>query len=279
MAMANKKPATPRKIDPPKTFESIVSWVQDKAQQENAPGLIVGVSGTDSILTFLACAEAFKRAGKPDRVLGVHYQHKEPALEEGKIRCVSSDFNWVARDIIPWLQQQAPEAKLEIDTSIPDNDDNKRWGALYSRATRDTSNGQSLKSQFYFPVGARNATEDHLGTYSQASKAVSMLPVVDLYKSEILEVCKYLGVPQIALDKSREPDCDCGRFDVAADYLREVDLYLMWQKGQLAVNALPENMSLEALTKVTKYAVHEMVANQFRDFTPYKPENNLVVTL
>ena len=79
---------SPRKINLSKTFESLVDWVCDQSKAERAPGLIVGISGTDSILTFLVCAEAFKRLGKQNRVIGVHfgldeYLIKGPPITKG----------------------------------------------------------------------------------------------------------------------------------------------------------------------------------------------------
>jgi hypothetical protein len=276
MAQPQNKTDTPRVLDPEQTFESIVSWVAQQIEAENAPGVIIGISGTDSILTFLACARAFEKLGKPDRVLGVHYAHENAPVEADEIQCAGSNHDWVATQIMPWLQNQAPGAVLEIDNTLTENDDNKRWGALFSRAVRDTDNGQGLTSRFYFPVGSRNATEDFLGTYSQASKAVSMLPIVDLYKSEVLQLCEYLGVPEIALEKSREVDCDCGRFDVAAHHLEEVDSYIMWAQGMLSSTYFPTAMSRETLNNVTKYATLERLRNEFRNQTPYKPASSLV---
>jgi NH3-dependent NAD+ synthetase len=268
----------PRRLDPAATFESIVSWIAAQAQKERAPGLIVGVSGTDSILTFLACARAFARLGKPQRVLGLHFEHAAaPAPGENGIACARGDFNWVAREIFPWLRGQAPQAVLEIDRSLPESDDNKRWGHLFSRAVRDTARNHGLTSLHYFPVGTRNATEQALGTYSQLSKSVSLLPIVDLYKSEVLELCRYLGVPQVALDKSREVDCDCGRFETQANHMRELDLYLMQRQGLLSADYVRAAMPREVLNAVREFCAEESYANDFRRRTPYMPQQSLAV--
>ncbi len=275
-------PDRPRKIDPAATFESVVSWIERKSKERHAPGLIVGISGTDSILTFLACAKAFERMGKQKRVLGLNFQHatKNEFVGKGKaFECISSEFNWVAQDIFPWLKEQAPKAQFEIDDSIPHSDDNIRWGHLFSRAIRETNARQGMLNKHYFPVGTRNATEQVLGNYSQISKNVSLFPIIDIYKTEVLEICSYLGVPQIAIDKSREIDCDCGRFDVQANHMQELDWLIMERKEMLSEQFLVKNISHNVLVAVQDFYAEEKYGNEFRTATPYLPEQSLVVTL
>lgn len=269
-------PLTPRTLDPAQTFAAIVDWIEEKSRAQHAPGLIVGISGTDSILTFLACARAFEKIGRPEAVLGVHYAHQTPRTQKGAAR-LRDEFNVVTREIWPWLQAQAPAATLEMNHDIPVHDDNVRWGHLFSRAVRDTTKGQALTHRFYFPVGTRNATEDHLGTYSQASKAVSMLPLVDIFKSEVLDICAHLGVPAAAIAQSRAIDCDCGRYDVQADHMRELDLLIMTRMGLLDKKYLT-TLPKDTLQKISAFYVHERAANEFRHRTPYRPDHPLIIT-
>lgn len=269
----------PRQIDPAKTFESISDWIAKTAKRNYAPGVIIGISGTDSLLTFLACANAFNKLGKPDRVLGLNFEHtsKNEQDASGKIQCVSGEFNWVAESIYPWLKESAPLASLEIDRTIEFSDDNLRWGNLFSRAIRDVPFGGEMTNQYYFPVGSRNATEQYLGSYTQISKAVSMMPIIDLFKSEVIEICEYLGVPQIAIDKSREIDCDCGRFDIPAFHMQELDWVIMAKKGTLSELFLDGNIEPQLLQDIRSFEMEERALNAFRDKTPYKPAEELVV--
>ena len=272
----------PRQLDPAATFDAIVTWVQKTAEAERAPGLIVGISGTDSILTFLACARAFERMGKPDKVLGLHFEHasKNTMIDNDPNRqCAAPEPDWVGRDIIPWLKTQAPQALFETDASITHSDDNRRWGHLFSRAVRQTDARHGMTSQHYFPVGTRNATEEALGTYSQISKAVSMLPLIGIYKSEVLQLCQYLGVPQIAIDKSREIDCDCGRFHVQANHMHALDLYIMHRHGLLAREYLKANIAPDVLASVAEFYAEEGAQNSYRPRTPYRPASDLAVVL
>ncbi len=273
-------PSTPRKLDCVKTFNSIVSWIEETARKERAPGLIVGISGTDSILTFLACAKAFENLGKPDRVLGLNFEHTSKNEFAGKgqaFECAKTSGNWVKEEIFPWLKTVAPHAKLEVDDTIPHSDENVRWGHLFSRSVKETNARQGLVSEHYFPVGTRNATEQALGTYSQISKSVSLLPIINLFKSEVLELCEFLGVPQIAIDKSREIDCDCGRFDVQANHMRELDLFIMARQNLLSKEFVKQAMPQDVYAAVMEFYAEETDLNAYRPRTPYLPEHNLTI--
>lgn len=263
---------SPRRIDPAATFQALCDWIGSEARRENAPGLIVGLSGTDSLLTYMACARAYAAMGRPDRVLGVHFEHG-PAPDT-----LTPEFNHFAGVIAPWLAANAPGARVEIDRSLPDNDDSKRWGHLFSRAVADTGAGRDLHRDHYFVVGTRNATEQALGTYSQLSKSVSMLPIVDLFKSEVLEICRWLGVPQSAIDQSCETDCACGRFDTQARYMQELDWLLMQKQGLLSRAGFEKLVTDPARAAVREFYVEETMRNDFRPRTPYRPAQSLVVT-
>ena len=272
----------PRKINPAQTFENLVEWVGTESKKHHAPGLIIGISGTDSLLTYLACAEAYERQEKGDRVLGLHFDHVAEAIPEAgsdKITCLKDEFNWVVRDILPWLKSVAPEAKIEIDQTLLLSDDNQRWGKLFSRAIADVPQGGEMTNQHYFPVGTRNATEDYLGSYSQISKAVSMMPIVDLFKSEVMEICDYLQVPDIAMEKSREIDCACGRFDIPAFHMQELDWVIMNKKGMLSEAFLNENIDKDLLQDINAFVTEERVLNAFRKETPYKPASSLIAEM
>lgn len=266
-------PDAPRTLDPAATFAAMTDWIADQSRREGAPGLIVGLSGTDSLLTFMACARAFAAMGRPERVLGVHYEHA-PAPD-----ALTPAFNHFAGVIAPWLAANAPGARVEIDRSLPENDDNKRWGALFSRAVADTGAGRDLHRDHYFVVGTRNATEQALGTYSQISKSVSMLPIVDLYKSEVLDICRWLNVPQSAIDSSCETDCACGRFDTQARYMQELDWLLMQKAGLLSRAGFEARVPEPARAAVREFYVEETVRNDFRLRTPYRPAQPLVRTI
>lgn len=275
-------PAMPRRLDAAASFAGLVGWLQELAVQRNAPGFVVGISGTDSLLAFLACARAMAALGKGDRVLGIHYGAVFPpadksAEEVARIVGINPSYRWVARSIVPWLQAQAPEARVVTDDSIDYTDDHARWAALFRASLHGVLRTEQLgEGQGYWVVGTRNATEQALGTYSNLSGAASLQPLVHLWKSEVLQLCSTLNVPQLAIDKSRQVDCDCGRYDLAADHIDEVDAILMVRAGQLDQHWLHENMPAELLTKLQAFVEQQIAYAAFKREIPYMPAPDVV---
>jgi len=267
----------PRNIHPAETFAAMMSWVRTLITEKKAPGFIVGLSGTDSILAFLACARAFALEGRPERVMGVHFgapfppPGKTPAEIE-KILSLTPSYRWFARIAMPWLAEHAPGAQLVVESDIDYTDDYQRWSSLLR-----SSLGGAIRTEMpvpgtsYWVVGTRNATEEVLFTYSNISKAVSLQPIRHLWKSEVLKICAALDVPDFALAQSRQVDCDCGRFDIAADNIDEVDAVLMAREGLLSRAYLHQHMTPELIQKLEAFVDEQIASARFKKDIPYIP--------
>jgi len=261
--------------NPQATFESIVDWMEAMIRTRNCPGLIVGLSGTDSILTFLICAEALKRVGKQDRLMGVHFGGLWPATDMTEMNANlalerSPSFRYFGRLIMPWLSGWAPKATLTIDnTPGVKDDDYMRWASLFRRALNGADARDALEpGSNYWVVGTRNATEDVLGTYSVLSTPVSVQPIIQLWKSDVLTLCRHLGVPQIAIDNSRQVDCDCGRFDLAADHIEDVDDII---RARVGLPSPPLTIDAETRVKLLTFVEEQIQDNYFKRMIPFKP--------
>lgn len=266
-------PACPRRINPAETFQRLVSWLKNRAVKDKMPGIIVGVSGTDSLVVFLAAYHAFKCLGRPEAVMAVNFVHPGSLknTDDGKIICTAgNDKDWFAQNILPWLKDVAPDASYVLDDSIPFSDDNKRWGNIFSRAISDTNLNHGMLGKYRLVAGTRNRSEAALGTYTLLSRAPSLQPIEHLYKTQILEICAYLNVPEIAMTKSREVDCDCGRFDVQAHHLDALDYYIMCQQGDLDP-AFLQNLDPDVVLSVRDFYLAERENNAFREKIPYRP--------
>lgn len=165
-----------------------------------AQGLLVPVSGgSDSALGFWLCAQAL-----PKKARAVHAQGDTP------LRCRA------------WFDSVG----IVLDTDTPGlykEREEMRWARFLGIAI---PRGQWL-------VGCRNRTEDALGTYSLASRVATYLPLVGVWKSDVMEMCAAIGVPQEILDSSRRADPDCGRPQELAEIPFEgIDAYLRWRSGE-----------------------------------------------
>jgi NH3-dependent NAD+ synthetase len=265
--------------DAKKKFDDLVKWVADLIETEKAPGFLIGVSGTDSILAFLVCVRAFESLGISGRVVGVHYGSPFPPSDRSpeqiaKILEISPSYRWFPRVVMPWLQAQAQGATLIVDDGIEVTSDHARWADLYRKAINDTPSTDAFDAEnALWVVGTRNATEDALGTYSNISKAVSLMPLASLWKSEILEICQWLGVPTLAIEQSRQADCDCGRYDLAAAHIPEIDAILKHEGGFVVSDLIETKARLgdELWGRLVAFVAEQKASGSFKKRIPYRP--------
>lgn len=274
---ASKKPlpALPRHIEPDKSFDAMVTWIHDELiVKKKAPGFVIGLSGTDSILVYLACLKAFERAGHPEKVVGIHYGPPMPKDPEQQ----KFDDWWFQRDVLPWLRQQNPKSPIIVDSSINHKLDGHRWGALLDWSVVDDPNTGVLrpKDKSYWVAGTRNATENVLKNYSNISVAASFQPIVHLWKSEVLDICHHLGVPESALRHSRLADCACGRFDLPALNIEDLDALLQIEAGLLSPS-YAENISPDVKQQLEKFITEQYDKTGFKADIPYLPGPKTVV--
>lgn len=274
--MTSTLPPLPRHLDPAKSFDALVNWVHDEIiVKRGAPGLAVSVSGTDSVLAFLACAKAFEKAGKPNRVAAIHYDKKMPPEPELSAQLAENPHAfWFQRQVLPWLKTQAPEATFLVDDSIEYYRDGARWGALMDWSVVENMKTGQLRprEQSYWVVGTRNRTEETLMQYSNVSNAASMQPLIHLWKSEVLELCEHLGVPKIAMEKSCEADCVCGRQQLPALHIPEVDALLMEREGLLDPAYNRATIPAALRTQLAHYIDGQLTAAGFKKQIPYLPD-------
>jgi NH3-dependent NAD+ synthetase len=231
----------------------------------SVPGFIMGLSGTDSIVTFLFCYEALKAHQKQDRLYGIHYV--DPRRRQD---------TWFETHIIPWLRETCPDARIEIIPPLTGlNDDEERWLDLVIRSRhsiehnyQQTTNSFTLETKLldpslhYWVVASVNATERNLGTYSILSKSASMWPIATLWKSDILKICEALEVPKIAMDMARLPDCLCGRDELVANHLELIDEILQFKVD-------PTKYDPELLKSTIAWIKDQKSLYDFKERTPY----------
>lgn len=238
-----------------KKFEDRVNRLANKIgmSQTPVPGFIMGLSGTDSVVAFIMCYEALKRHNKQHRLRGIHYVK-------------SHTLSWFQNGVIPWLQERCPEARIDVFEPLGGNQDQQRWADLHFRAlNRIDVRGRPHaldEEDTYWVVGTINATEKHLGKYSVLATAVSVQPLMTLYKSDIIKICVDLGVPEIAIEKSRLPDCLCGRDELAANNIELIDDILRF-------NVDPSQHSPELLAKLYEYVKLSIQDYGFKQRIPY----------
>lgn len=161
-------------------IQSLLKWIKDHTPADN--GVLIPLSGgTDSALCFWLYCKAL-----PEKTLGVHLG---PALR--------------ART---WFEEIGAVRSMDLSVRDPINADVARWAQALSIALAENR----------VLIGTRNRTEHILGTYSTASRAAFHLPLVGLWKTDVLALCDHIGVPKEVIVSSREADPVCGRPETIA---------------------------------------------------------------
>lgn len=163
-------------LEPSQKLDELVSWVKETAA--SAHSLLVPISGgSDSALSFYLCTKAY-----PQKTAGI-FAGNPSQLREKR-----------------WFERTGKVEYIEVPGTYEDRE-SMRWGKL---------NALSIQKQAWL-VGSRNRTEDLLGTYSLASRVATIMPIVGVWKSEVLELCEKVGVPGSIIASSLRADPECGR--------------------------------------------------------------------
>lgn len=177
---------------------AIIDWIRETTDVAAGRGALIPVSGgSDSALCFWLCSQALPPGRAVAAFAGTDLRCREWFEGVGPVRYVAAP---------------PPSAHPEA----------WRWAAMLSL---------SLVERGWL-VGTRNRTEEVLGTYSLASRVATYLPLARLWKTEVMELARSIGVPTEILASSRRADPECGRpKEMAAIPFEVVDQFLRVQVG------------------------------------------------
>jgi NAD+ synthase len=204
----------------------LTSFIRDAVDTSGTQGVVVGLSG--GVDSSLAAALAVRALG-PERVHGflLPYRTSNPE-SEGDARAVAEHLGMPHRviDISPMVDAYFAR---ESDAG-PDRRGNKmareRMTILFDQA----------KKLGALVLGTSNKTEILLG-YSTifGDNASSLNPLGDLYKGQIWQLSRHLGLPFQVIDKAPSADLWPGQTDeseLGVDYATADEvLYLLFDMG------------------------------------------------
>jgi len=180
----------------------ITNWIKDYVDENGISSLVVGVSGgIDSAVVSTLCAET----GLPTYVLSMplHSSEKNDDLSDSYCTTLEKKYSNVT--------------KIRIDlTKVYDEFINTfdYWTGKYTYTHKDLANAntksrirmvtlyQVAGSVNGIVVGTGNKVEDYgVGFYTKyGDGGVDIAPIADLYKTEVWELGKHLGVDQRIID-------------------------------------------------------------------------------
>jgi len=179
-----------RELDYGAAVEMIKEFIREKVEEAGVDGVVVGVSGgIDSATVAYLAAEALGRG----RVLGLimpYYQNRD--LDDAKLVCESRGIDYKVVNIKP-IVDEFERAVGGLDT--------KSRGNVMAR-TRMVLLYAHANAMNRLVLGTSNRSEVLTGYFTKWGDGASdYAPLINLYKTEVWEIAKLLGVPERIIEK------------------------------------------------------------------------------
>lgn len=187
------------RINPELVANWLVAFLQDECiRKRKMTRAIVGLSGgIDSAVTTYLCAQAFG----PENTFVFRIPYKissQASLDHAKL--VVDDLGVVDRVVEITEMVDGYVLSAEPDAGAA------RIGNVCARCRMTILFDQSHKYGG-LPIGTGNKTERLFGYFTwHADDAPPINPLGDLFKSQVYQLAKYLGVPQAIIDKAPTAD-------------------------------------------------------------------------
>ncbi|HZZ64347.1 MAG TPA: NAD+ synthase [Candidatus Baltobacteraceae bacterium] len=174
--------------------------------RRNIRSAVVGLSGgVDSAVTAYLCA----RALGPQNVYAIRMPYKTSSASSLTDAQLVIDRLGIRSSTIDISGAVDGYLQYEPDAG------NRRRGNVMARVRMVVLFDQSVKYDA-LPVGTGNKTERLLGYFTwHADDTPPVNPIGDLYKTQVWELARYLGVPSELVDKAPSADLEANQTDEA----------------------------------------------------------------
>ena len=187
-----------------KATATIRRFITGKLLESGLSGYVVGLSG--GVDSALAATLAVRAVGK-EKVFGVMLPYRssaEASLADARLLSAHLEIESREIDITPMLDAYFAEVSATDRVRIGNKAARERMSILFDFAQER----QSLV------LGTSNRTEYALGyTTWYGDSAASINPLAELYKTEVLQMARMLGVPEQIIDKAPTADLWPGQTD------------------------------------------------------------------
>ena len=226
-----------------KVVSRIVEFIHKTVENANAKGVVVGISGgVDSATTAFLCVKAL---GK-EKVFGLIMPEKgvtreedvEDALEVCSILGIRHKIVYINPMVEVFLNNLDKGSDIAIANLKP------RIRMIINYYYANTLN--------YLVAGTGNKSELMVGYYTKyGDGGVDFLPIGDLYKTEVWELAKYLGVPEKIIKKTPSAGLWVGQTD-------EGELGITYVKLDTILKALEKGYKPEEIPEKFDVSVEEV---------------------
>jgi len=237
----------------------LAAFIKDSVLKNGFKNAIVGVSGgLDSAVVLALCRKALGTSHTFALLLPYRTSSGE-SLEHGKMVCARLKVPFETIDISPavdaYFERYPAAGKLQIGNKCA----RERMSVLYDFSVVDVA----LKNK------TSNKSDVTFGYSTQfGDSAAAFLPIGDLYKTQVFELARHLGIPGEIVAKSPSADLwpgqtDEGEIGIAYKDL-DVILHLMvdmrWDEGEI----IERGYALPLIRRIRKM----IVKSQFKRTMP-----------
>jgi NAD+ synthase len=231
----------------PKFKEEMVSvvtmFIEDSVEQSGMDGVVIGMSGgLDSSIVAKLAADALG----PDKVLGIFLPESRSSQEDAEhsefyARSLGIGFETVPID-------DMVKAALEASGSSTD----KTIVANVKARCRMVLLYQKANSMNRLVLGTGNKSELMVGYFTKYGDGGSdLLPIGDIYKTQIVEMAEFLGLPKEIIIKPPSAGLWEGQTD-------EVELGISYQELDSILLGIELSMDDDQISERTKHPVSEV---------------------
>ncbi|MCC7014887.1 MAG: NAD+ synthase [Planctomycetes bacterium] len=246
-------------IHAPLVERLLVQFLREELASAGFSRAVLGISGgVDSALVAALCARAFG----PQNVLGVMMPYKTSNPDsEGHARLLASSLGIATKKL---------EITAMADGYLAAHDvrDRMRRGNVMARCRMIVLYDQSVDFKGLV-IGTSNKTEILLGYSTQWGDSASAVnPIGDLYKHQIYQLSRHLGVPAQILDKAPSADLFEGQTDEGELGFTYADadrlLYLMVDERLSEAELVERGFDVQFVRRVAS----RIAATQFKRVMP-----------
>lgn len=224
-----------------KVVESIVKWMQEKAEEAKCQGVVFGMSGgIDSAVIAGLAKRAF-----PENCLGIIMPCHSLDEDEEDARLVAEEVG---------IQLKKVDLTSTYDELMKnlEGEENTMAAANIKPRLRMTALYYNAQMKNYLVSGSSNRSEFKVGYFTKhGDSGVDMLPLANFVKSEVYEIARYLGINEKIIDKAPSAGLWEGQTDeeeMGITY-KTIDRYI--KTG--IIDDFSEKEKIDTLYKITEH--------------------------
>jgi NAD+ synthase len=233
-------------MDNEQLTKKLVLWIKDKVTAAGCKGVVLGMSGgVDSAVVSVLCQRAF-----PRNMLGLNIPCYSNPEDQEHAQLVADKFSIPLRVIVldslyDNLLKTLPQDKAESAS------DHLAKSNLKVRLRMLTIYYYANRLQ-YMVVGASNRSELAIGYFTKyGDGGVDIMPIGNLVKKQVVELARYLDIPEEIIDKPPSAGLWPGQTDEGEMGLtyKDLDTYLLIGRADAKVKSKIEKMMAGASHK------------------------------